>query len=176
MEDKELKDLINELVSKFKNKLPEENEKLVEAFEKRLLKILLECKDNNYSKDFIVFHLNRITDKLISYNTEQKKQKLLEDENFEKIRTISGEIFNSAINILKKNSNEKSEQQDNKNAINSMKELYNNVEEYNKEEARNLISEAILDLKFIKNPNSEITSFRLAREKKELDYFEEERI
>ena len=142
MEDKELKDLINELVSKFKNKLPEENEKLVEAFEKRLLKILLECKDNNYSKDFIVFHLNRITDKLISYNTEQKKQKLLED----------------------------------KNAINSMQESYNNVEEYNKEEARNLISEAILDLKFIKNPNSEITSFRLAREKKELDYFEEERI
>ncbi len=166
MNNNELSNKINDLTIKFKNTVPEENEKLEKAFKQRLVKICEECKNKEYSKEFIVFNLSRIGNKIIKYDLKYKKKYLLEDKNLEKIRRISGEIFNSAINILKNNSNEKLEQDDYKNAINSMQESYNNVEEYNKEEARNLISEAILDLKFIKNPNSEITSFRLAREKK----------
>ena len=101
MDNNELNDVIKELILKFKNTIPKENERLIEAFENYLLSILSECKNNNESKEFIIFHLNRIADKFISYNIEQKKRELLEDENLEEIRKMSGEIFNkSAVSSL----------------------------------------------------------------------------
>ena len=173
MDNNELNDVIKELILKFKNTIPKENERLIEAFENYLLSILSECKNNNESKEFIIFHLNRIADKFISYNIEQKKRELLEDENLEEIRKMSGEIFNKAKSILK--NKEEPLEQDYQEVIDSMQEICRNVEEYNKEEAGRLISESILDSGFITNPENRILSFRLARYKQKLDKNEEER-
>ena len=55
MDNNELNDVIKELILKFKNTIPKENERLIEAFENYLLSILSECKNNNESKEFIIF-------------------------------------------------------------------------------------------------------------------------
>lgn len=80
------------------------------------------------------------------------------DNNFEKIKEISNKVFVDARNIL----NGKKIEYNLSDKVVEMEKLISKVEKHNKEQAEKLISEAILDMNFIDNPNTEICSLRLS--------------
>lgn len=81
------------------------------------------------------------------------------DNNFEKIKKISNKVFIEARNILNE---KKLEYSLSDKKVVEMEELVGKVERCNKEQAEKLLSEAILDMNFIDNPNTEVCSLRLS--------------
>lgn len=163
--DLEIKNLIKELAERFRDSIPEGENQLVIEFEKYLYSTVtnMQNSDSPFIRkdiDSIKSLLMKITDVFISYELNVKKQYLLLDESFEKIGKISGKIYKIAQGIL--NGNEISVDVDEGEKINELNDLLKDVADYNMEQAKLLVSEAKLDIKFIKNPDTNILSLRLA--------------
>ena len=110
----------------------------------------------------IEYLLRYSTDNAIKMPLNQKKQMLVKDESFEKIRALSDKAFEMTQDVLAKKLTEPNDQEleDMKNTLNkALKE----VKDYNKQQAVWLVSEGILDLNFVKNPKTEIMSIRLGK-------------
>lgn len=164
------KKVIDELVKEFSESMEniDENQELVNSFESYLYSIV-KIMENTDSK--IVGEKNKETiEEILKYCTrdtmelplEQKKQKLLNDKSFEKIRTLSNDAFEMTQKVLKRELNEINKNEV-ENMKNKFKQLLENVREFNRSEATLLISEGILDLNFVENPKTEIMSIRLGR-------------
>ena len=165
MRDESYSELISELVGNFKKTIPDTEEELIVAFEDRLYEAVENLKNSNSkfipkTKDFISSTIKRIGNDYASYDLETKKQELLVDESFEKIRVISGLAFKMARQTL---NGEKADGDLNiSKKVEVMQMLLTMVKPYNKSNAENLVSEAILDLEYSNNPNVSAVSLRLS--------------
>lgn len=163
------KEIIDELVREFADSIKDvnENKELVNAFEKYLysMKEIAEKSVGNTGKndkEKIEFILRYSTENTINLSLEQKKQKILIDENFQKICSISNKAFeiakeaavNPPIDINK---------DELISMVDTLNHLKENVRDFNKNEAIWLASEGILDLKFVNNPNTKLMSIRLGK-------------
>ena len=167
----EYESLINKLVEEFKETIPEGYENLTSLFKKNLYDYINFSRNNSYEflskKENIIRGLNVFASKLISADIETKKRELEEDENFNKIRDISLEGYDAALNILNKKKVEKVTDINQK--ITKMKKLLNCVKDYNKNVAKELVSEGILDWNYLKNPDTETFSLRIGKKIMELE-------
>lgn len=165
-----MKELIEKITDQFKEMIPERNDELIQAFKKMLLQKLEYIKKHpsdcieekeKFQKIYIINAAERIF-KLV--DLDSIKRELIEDKNLNEIRRIS-------LNVFFKTATEKMkdktiiEDVDTDKEIAKLKELFKYVQPYNQDEARVLLSEAILDAMFIKNPNTSIISLRLSKEK-----------
>lgn len=167
--EKKYIELILELVREFKNVLPEETEKkeLIDSFEKYLYEIVKQIQKSEYEnienkEEFVESVLKSETKSIIELTLENKKQKLINDEPFNQIQVISSKAFEMAYNTIKGQKVEIDEK-----SLNDLQEkLVQNlkkVRDFNKMQSEILVSEGILDLNFIKEPQIETTSLRLSR-------------
>lgn len=164
---KELKETIDELTKNFETRIPkeeQEREKIVNAFKEELyftVKAIEECDSIFISKDVnsIKSDLNRVAREFNEKNIDAIKQALIPDQAFEKIRKESIEIFTIAKNKI--NGSREKQKDDIANKIEKMEELLKDVKDYNQNQAKSLISEAILDLNYITNDNPNCLSLRL---------------
>ena len=167
--EKKYIELIMELVREFKNVLPEETEKkeLIDSFEKYLYEIVEQIQKSEYEnienkEEFVESVLKSETKSIIELTLENKKQKLINDEPFNQIQVISSKAFEMAYNTLEGQKVEIDEK-----SLNDLQEkLVQNlkkVRDFNKMQSEILVSEGILDLNFIKEPQIETTSLRLSR-------------
>ena len=158
-----------ELVREFKNVLPEETEKkeLIDSFEKYLYEIVEQIQKSEYEnienkEEFVESVLKSETKSIIELTLENKKQKLINDEPFNQIQVISSKAFEMAYNTIEGQKVEIDEK-----SLNDLQEkLVQNlkkVRDFNKMQSEILVSEGILDLNFIKEPQIETTSLRLSR-------------
>ena len=167
--EKKYIELIMELVREFKNVLPEETEKkeLIDSFEKYLYEIVEQIQKSEYEnienkEEFVESVLKSETKSIIELTLENKKQKLINDEPFNQIQVISSKAFEMAYNTIEGQKVEIDEK-----SLNDLQEkLVQNlkkVRDFNKMQSEILVSEGILDLNFIKEPQIETTSLRLSR-------------
>lgn len=167
--ENELKEYISNLSSEFGQKIScgqFEKEKLVNAFVNYMnfaIKVIQDSKNNVIHTDaeYIKKVLNGIANRFYEKDINQIKHELLKDENYEKIRIKSLEIYEDAkekaLNGLE------SEKYNNEEEIQNLNNLFEKVESYNKDFAKQLISDAIVDLQFIKSENPKLSSLRIAR-------------
>ena len=167
--EKKYIELIMELVREFKNVLPEETEKkeLIDSFEKYLYEIVEQIQKSEYEnienkEEFVESVLKSEKKSIIELTLENKKQKLINDEPFNQIQVISSKAFEMAYNTIEGQKVEIDEK-----SLNDLQEkLVQNlkkVRDFNKMQSEILVSEGILDLNFIKEPQIETTSLRLSR-------------
>lgn len=156
--------ITEKLIEEFKNTIPnsEDEQELINAFEIYLydLKKVIEEFNMEIKDADKVFELS--AKKIMKLSLENKKQKLIRDESFEKIQRISNKSFEMTQKMIrgKKLELENNELEKMKKEL---EESLNNVRDFNKEQAQMLVSEGILDLMFVENPKTEITSLRLGR-------------
>lgn len=161
----EYKELIVELSNKFRNTIPEDEDRMTKEFENYLVVSIeeLENSDNIFiEKDRATIEagVRAVAQYLIDADLKIKKQELLVDKNFEEIRKISSQIYNLAKEVLQGNSIVLEFEATKK--IQELEKLLSAVEDYNKERAKQLVSETILDLNYISEPKTKISSLRLA--------------
>ena len=144
---------MNELIEKFTDEFKEsirgnEQEKqLVEKFRYMIIDTVKTLEDNNYEKLEIKSSITRIANKWINLDYESKKKRLLGDSNFGKIMQISNKQKYIDFSISEK--------------IEEIENLLEKVKKENKEEAKLITSETILDLQFIEDPDTNAISLRL---------------
>ena len=172
MEQNEFEEDIRYLTKQFEESLEEKDIELIKGFEEYLYSQINVIK-NNKSKfvlkdeNAIKMVLNRVTQNMINYDINEKKRCLLNDEKFNEIAKISGVLYEMAREKLQGEDVNVSGQLEQKK--DEMIELLESVEEYNKKEAKWLVSEGILDFEFLVNPDTKIFSLRLGHIKRELD-------
>lgn len=166
-----MEELIKELAKDFRSSISDEEsgEKLEAEFINVLKEIEKSFENNNYKESRIREILRQITNEWTNLDVEEKQRRLSSDNNFTNIVKISQQAYEMAISILagKKINLEFQIPQ----KIEELENMLEKVKTCNKEKAKKLVSEGILDLKFLENPNSDITSLRLGH----IKYNEEER-
>ena len=152
-------DLIDELVNRFKEKMPITEKNLDVEFKKYLKQIrdISEGKPDEEIRDNLIQMANFVMN--IS-DTDAIKRNIIFDENFEIVRMLSGKIFREASRIIE--GNEKQDEEiDIKSELKKIETALKGVQSFNIEQAKTFYSEATLDAKFIENPSTNIMSFRL---------------
>lgn len=173
MENKEYEKLVDELVNEFKKTLPKNEKKMAEKF-KEYLYILVNKWENETSKflirnrDEIEKELRSVTKKMSTYELEKKEGIFIEDEKFTQIIAFSNDIYEIAKGVLKDETQE-IDLKDMKKKLDTIVDLSEKVKIYNKAKAKKLVSESILDFKFISDSNKEFLSIRLAEEKNSIE-------
>lgn len=174
MKENKYEEIIKELVEDFTKTIPNsENEReLINSFEKYLYN-LIETINNSQDikekdEEFIKYVLRYSTEITKELPLIQKKQKLIEDKNFNEIERISIDAFRTVQEIIfgkeiKKDEKELEEVRQ------KLKANLERVREFNKEQAQYLVSEGMLDLYFIENPETNIMSLRTGRYKKQIN-------
>ena len=162
MKEKEYESLVRKLAEEFDKSIPESEKELTDNFVTYLYSAISNLESKGQSKDEIERKIGAYARYIIGRDLEEKKREIVIDNAFEKIRQISNEFFRMAKGVLvgeQVDSNDDFSQK-----IEEMKELLCRVTKYNRQQAENLISEAILDVGFITNSQSGITSVRIAHE------------
>ena len=136
---------ISELVKKFKESISQEESELVDRFKEYLQIAIMSIKNNeskfiNKDDESIRSVVTKMANDLIYASLETKKRVLIEDKNLIRINEYSNQAYKDATKIVMGDSE----------AI-----------EYDIDIAKKMVSEIILDLNFIKNPKTGITSLRL---------------
>ena len=174
MKENKYEEIIKELVEDFTKTIPNsENEiEMINSFEKYLYN-LIEAINNSQDikekdEEFIKYVLRYSTEITKELPLIQKKQKLIEDKNFNEIERISIDAFRTVQEIIfgkeiKKDEKELEEVRQ------KLKANLERVREFNKEQAQYLVSEGMLDLYFIENPETNIMSLRTGRYKKQIN-------
>ena len=121
-------------------------------------------------KDTFVLSDNKL-DKLMEKNNKlmeeiTKGEAGKDDLSLQKLKDISTSIFNTARETL--NGETKNIDINHTVLIKEMSELLKNVKEENREVAEFMLSESILDLRYIKNPKAAISSLRMANVEKRI--------
>lgn len=157
----EFKELISELKDEYKAYIEEWDEKSLGEFEENLYLYIKKNKlsDISQDKESIEKRLRNVSFALIKCYLENESKNHITDSNFEKIVRISSEGYNIALSIINKenvnfNGNYKEK-------INEMIELLEKVKPYNREEAKRLVSDGILDWNFVNNSKTDTFSLRL---------------
>lgn len=177
----ELEDLILKLTTEFENTITEEENKkteIVVAFKNYLylaVETIQESTSKFISKDLesIKSVLTSIANRFDTSDLESVKRDLLVDNAFEEIRQKSVHIFEMAQSCIQ--NKKKNVEIDRDAEFNNMKNLLKSVKEYNQRQARELISEAILDLEYITSLNDNVLSLRLYHFQETLKDMEVER-
>lgn len=164
MKELEYKEVIEKLKKEFNESISYSDPELMKEFENYLNRTIKSIKEfqlggKKFDESSVKPVLESMANRIIAEDIQMKRKDLIKDVNFEKIRQISMKAFTVAQDVLK--GKELEEELDIDGEMKKLETLLNSVEEYNKEQARNLVSEAILDLNFIANPNSEMVSLRL---------------
>ena len=157
-----MEELIESLKDAFR--LNTDDEELNKAFEEYLKDGISKIKSNpspfiKKDDESIKRAVERVARNVIDSDIESKKRILLYDSDFKTIMEISTQVFEEAKKTLKTgvtsnlNTIEMEEQ---------LKELLTNVKDYNKNKAKELVSESLLDLYFIRTRDINNLSFRLA--------------
>ena len=115
-----------------------------------------------FEKDYVENILIAEANRLINTDIDNKKSFLIEDEAFEKLRTISFCSFDYAIKKTQ-DKNIKLTEDIYDNLSKELDKLYELVKPYNKKEAEILRSEALLDIYYLFKENCEFTSLRFGR-------------
>lgn len=161
-----MENLIKKLTQDFRDSITDDElkESLTTEFKKMLEKIQKKFEGNNYNHSEIEIKLKKITEEWCNLELEEKQSRLFKDENFGEILQISEQAYQDAIRTLQGfetnmtfNVEEKEQR---------IKELLKKVKPYNEKAAKRYVSEGLLDLNFIKNPNTEIVSLRLGHIKR----------
>lgn len=121
-------------------------------------------------KDTFVLSDNKL-DKLMEKNNKlmeeiTKGEAGKDDLSLQKLKDISTSIFNTARETL--NGETKNIDINHTALLKEMSELLKNVKEENREVAELMLSESILDLRYIKNPKAGISSLRMANVEKRI--------
>lgn len=178
----ELEGLIVKLTTDFEKTIPkEDNERneMVVAFRNYLylaVKTIQESTSKFIDKDLesIKSVLNGIAKDFGNReDIDAIKRILLIDSAFDEIRKKSLEIFEMAKSSL--NGKDNNVNIDIASEIENMQNLLKRVKGYNKEQARELISEAIVDLEYITHSEDDNLSLRLYQFKRRINIIEEER-
>jgi len=159
-----MEEIINQLKKEFMESVKGQDERLPDAFEQYMHRAVsnLTKGKTNIDNDSLERIIKRMGKELIDSSITWKKKTLITDESYDNILYISMKSYEVAQKIIR---NEKVEEDIQvKEKIDKMKEYLKTVEEFNKAEARLLVSEGILDLKFIENPKTDITSLRLGKQ------------
>ena len=161
-----MKSYIDELVEKFGEKIPKgekQRDNLMQKFENYLYFTVNNIKDDTKTSNknrinYIKSELDKKANNFFEEDISSIK-KDLEDSAYERIKKNSMNIFNSAKkqvdgNLENSNINIKQENKE-------LKELLDNVKDYNRDSAEYLIEETRKDLKYINNKNNKTNSLRL---------------
>ena len=141
----------NDLGIKFKEYLTKRIEDLRSAYPNEQENVYMKIIENDAQ--------NIINDDILSI-----KRKLIKDDNFENIKKCSNKLFKMAIATnSKKTKKMQYNVTDINNDVANMKKCIKNVQDFNKVEAKKLVSEGILDSKYILNPNTQMFSLRMWR-------------
>lgn len=165
--EQEYLDLILRLTNDFEKSVldnEKEKEQLVQSFRKYLELAVDTIKTSNskfISKDSetIKRSLTKIAREFCDMDITSMKQRLLEDENLKEIQTISEEVFELA--KRKKLGKNIESDFDYPSKIKQLSELLKKVAPYNVGQARKLVSEAVLDLKYVCENEERVSSLRL---------------
>lgn len=155
---------ISELVKQFKESISQEESELVDKFKEYLQIAIMSIKNNkskfvNKDDESIKSVVTKMANDLICANMETKKRVLIEDKNLIRINEYSNQAYKDATKIVMGES--EAIEYDTDERIDEVVNLLEKVKEYNKDIAKKMVSEIILDLNFIKNPKTGITSLRL---------------
>lgn len=165
--EQEYVELISKLTSDFEKRIPDnemEKERLIEMFKIYLTESVSDIKNSKskfISKDSETIKriLKKIAYEICEMDITSMKQSLLQDKSFEEIRMISGDAFELA---KRKKVGENIEIDfDISDKIRQLDELLKKVEPYNIMKAKELISEAVLDLKYVCEDEKKVSSIRL---------------
>ena len=159
------------LVEEFKERLPKDKENLAKLLEITLKKYLQFIRENPSTriedkKDFERRYIIGVAERIMDNNLDCIESELIKDYNFERLRMKSGNIFKIACEKLRGQNAEESIDVDKE--IEQLNELLQKVEPFNYREAEKLLSEAILDARFIEDPNTNMESIRLHWERERL--------
>ena len=174
MKENKYEEIIKELVEDFTKTIPNsENEReLINSFEKYLYN-LIEAINNSQDikekdEEFIKYVLRYSTEITKELPLIQKKQKLIEDKCFEEIERISAYAFKIVQEIIL-GKEIKRDEKELKELKQKLKENLSRVRDFNKNQAQWLVSEGMLDLGFIEDPNKDIMSLRAGNYKKKIN-------
>ena len=159
---------IESLLIEFKRSVPENEKELIREFKKYMENTLEDIKSDDLELDENLTKrvLKRTADYIINLpDLDSKKREIIYDNNFEEVRMISGKIFKEACKVLRGEKQKVGENIEVEKELEKIKEKIKDVQKYNLKQAEELLSEAYLDVEFIKNPNTDICSLRIGREK-----------
>lgn len=166
--------LIEKLAQDFKSSVSDDalKETLAIKFKNMIEGTYKKFEEKNYDYDEIEDTLKKISEEWCSLSLEEKQSRLLKDENFSEILEISKQAYNNAIHIMQGfeiNVAFNIEERETR-----LRELIKGVKPYNEERANREVSEGLLDLNFIKNPNTDIVSLRLGHILRSRNYIKNE--
>ena len=161
-----MENLIKKLTQDFRDSITDDElkESLTSEFKKILDGVQEKFEQMNYDYSKIEKILKDITEEWCNLSLDEKQSRLFKDENFGEILQISEQAYQDAIRRMQgfeTNMTFNVEEKEQK-----LKELLKKVKPYNEKAARRYVSEGLLDLNFIKNPNIEIVSLRLGHIKR----------
>ena len=162
MKDKEYEEFVNQLANEFKQSIPENEESLTNDFIKYLYSAIKSLQQRGETKAEIKRKISLFSRYIINQDLDEKKHEIVVDDAFEQIRQISNQLFEIARKVL--NSEYVNIEDDVSKKVSEMRGLLSSVKEYNRRQAENFISEAIVDFNYINNPQSGIMSIRIAHE------------
>ena len=162
MKDKEYEGLVNQLANKFKKSIPETEESLTNDFIKYLYSAIVNLQQRGETKTEITRKISLFAKYIISQDLDEKKHEIVVDDSFEQIRQTSNQLFEMARRVL--NGEQVNIDDDIHEKVSKMRGLLSSVKEYNKRQAENFVSEAIIDFNYISNPQSGLMSVRIAHD------------
>ena len=130
------------------------------SYKEYLDKILASVAINDENADRIIPILaKKEIQKLNDSSVNFKLMRFVSDENYNKISILSNQAYDYALQQYKNNSSISIDIVNNN--INEMEKCFENVFDFNKESAKNLLSEAVLDYQYASGKTDDI-SFRLS--------------
>lgn len=163
MKDKEkYEELVNQLANEFKKSIPKTEETLTNNFITFLYSVINGFQERGETRGEIIRKISLFSRYIIKQDLDEKKRTIVVDDAFEKIRQISNSIFEIAKRVL--NGENVNIEGDISKKTSEMSELLSSVKECNREQAETFVSEAIVDINYILNPQSGLMSIRIAHE------------
>ena len=161
---------IEQMIDEFRKKVSghEKEDDLVNGFSNAIMITYEELnskkdQDNGFFKvddNLIRKVLESFSRRHMQMDEESLCREFVKDIAFDKVRRASNKIGNIAVGVSQgKTFNKKI---DRETVISKFDKLLDNVLDFNKAQAESLVSEAVLDLAYIENPEIDTVSFRLS--------------
>ena len=154
-------DDIKKILAAFKESVSNEPdaEELFSLFKEKVKSVYEFCKDNGASEEVAYRMVNSRLGYYVQMSTQDKRRNLIKDPNIDKIRHISNKVYRIAENTV--HGKEFGKKIDLHKLENRLGHISGEVKDFNKSEAKRLISETLLDVNYI-NGKRNISSLRLA--------------
>ena len=161
------KERIKELMANFKKSVAdyEDSEELLEAFKNEINSSYKGYKENqksdsNLTDDVIYEAICMQYEDYINFNIDGKRNALLLDKALEEISKISGQYYRIAEKIAKGGTFD--QKVDAQKVAEELDGLLKKVRPFNESLAKKLISETLVDITYINDPNKSVCSFRIS--------------